>query len=117
MGSGPSPEAFAEYIAHDEFRAGIAQGRFRVVVNPKLARRFVSQRLMLIVFLLPIIGVGLALALMGRTWLGAALVAAGVLLHRAIAHQAPKILLDLATRDAKVYVYVTREGIMEVRRA
>jgi hypothetical protein len=109
-------EALAEYVAFDEFREGLPRGRFRVVVDPKLARRFVSQRLMLVVFLLPLIGTGLALALMGRTWLGAALVAAGVLLHRGIASQAPRILLHLASHDERVYDHATQEGILEVRR-
>ena len=107
---------FAEYVSHEEFRAGLPAGRFNVVVNPKLARRYVSQRLMLIVVLMPVIGVGIALALTGRTGLGAALVAAGVVLHRVLMSQAPKILLQMALRDAKVYGYVTENGVMEVRR-
>jgi hypothetical protein len=44
---------YAEYVAFEEFRAGLPAGRFRVVVDPKLARRYVSQRLMLIVLLMP----------------------------------------------------------------
>ena len=108
---------FAEYIAYDEFRSGLPAGRFRVVVDPKLARRYVSQRLMLIVVVLPVIGVGLALALTGRTWLGALLVAAGVVLNRVVMWQAGRIVLHLATHDAKSYEQVTQHGIMEVRRA
>lgn len=108
---------FAEYIGHEEFRAGLPAGRFRVIVDPKLARRFVAQRLMLIVFVMPIIGVGLALALTGRTWPGVLLVAAGVLLNRVVRWQAPKILVHMATRDPAVYEFVTHNGLMEVRRA
>lgn len=108
---------YTEYIAHDEFRSGLPGGRFRLVVDPELARRYVSQRLLLVVFITPIIGVGLALALMRHTWSGALLVAAGVLLHRLVQWQAPRILLHLALRDAAVYEHVTQNGIMEVRRA
>ena len=107
---------FAEYVGYEEFRAGLPAGRFHVVVNPKLARRYVSQRLLLIVFVTPLIGVGLALALTGRTWAGAALVALGVLLNRAVSWQAPKILLHLALRDRRVYEQATQNGVMEVRR-
>jgi hypothetical protein len=107
---------FAEYVSHEEFRAGLPAGRFRVVVDPKLARRYVSQRLMLVVFLMPLIGVGIAVALTGRTWIGAALVAAGVVLHRVLMWQAPKILLHMAQGDAKVYGYATENSVMEVRR-
>ena len=107
----------AEYVAFEEFRAGLPAGRFRVVVNPKLARRYVSQRLFLIVLLVPVIGIGLALALTGRTWAGALLVFAGVALNRIIMWQAPRILLHLATQEAKHYEYATQNGLMEVRRA
>jgi hypothetical protein len=107
---------FAEYVAYEDFRSGLPAGRFRVIVDPKLARRYVSQRLMLIVFVLPLIGVGLALALTGRTWLGAFLVAAGVLLNRVVMWQAGRIVLYLAAHDAKSYEQITQHGIMEVRR-
>jgi hypothetical protein len=108
---------FAEYVSHEEFRAGMPAGRFRLVVDPKLARRWVSQRLLLVVLVLPIVGVGIALVLMRQTWPGALLVAAGVLLNRVVMWQAPKILLHFALQDAKAYASVTQGGIMEVRRA
>lgn len=108
---------FTEFIPHEEFRAGLPAGRFRVVVNPKLARRYVSQRLMLVVLVLPLIGVGIALALAGRTWLGAGLVALGVVFHRVVLAQAPRILLQMAARDPAVYAFATQNGLMEVRRA
>jgi hypothetical protein len=109
-------EEFAEYVSHEEFRAGLPAGRMRVVVDPKLARRYVAQRLLLLVVLMPVIGVGIALVLTGRTLPGALLVFAGVALHRIVRWQAPKILLNMALRDAAVYEHVTRNGLMEVRR-
>ena len=112
-----SAEDFAEYIPHAEFRAGLPAGRFRVVVNPKLARRFVAQRLMLMVVLMPLIGVGIALVLTGQTLPGAVLVFGGVALNRVLMWQAPKILLQMALRNPAVYESVTQQGVMEVRRA
>jgi hypothetical protein len=112
----PSEGEFAEYVAFDEFRSGLAAGRLRVIVNPKLARRYVSQRLLLMVLVVPVIGVGLALALVGATWPGALLVFGGVALNRVVSWQAPKILLYLASRDAGVYEQATHGGVMEVRR-
>lgn len=115
--AGSSEEAFAEYVPHEEFRSGLPAGRFRVVVNPKLARRYVAQRLLLLVVLMPLIGVGIALVLTGRSVLGAALVFGGVALNRLVAWQAPRLLLQMALRDAAVYEAVTQQGVMEVRRA
>lgn len=110
-------EDFAEYIPHEEFSAGLPAGRFRVIMDPKQARRYIARRLLLIVVVMPLIGVGIALALQGATWTGAALVAAGVVLNRVVMWQAPKLVLQMALRDAAVYAYVTQNGIMEVRRA
>ena len=107
---------YAEYVPFEEFRAGLPAGRFRVIVNPKLARRYVSQRLLLMVLLLPVIGVGIALALTGHLLAGGLLVAGGVALNRLLMWQAPTILLHLATRDASAYEHVTSHGLMEVRR-
>jgi hypothetical protein len=108
---------YAEYIAHADFRAGLPAGRFRVIVDPKQARRFIARRLLLVVFVLPLIGVGIALALQGNTWGGALLVFAGVALNRIVMWQAPKLVLHMASRDPAVYDYVTQNGILEVRRA
>ena len=106
----------AEYVPYEDFRSGLPAGRFRVIVDPKLARRYVSQRLLLIVLVLPLIGVGMALALTGRPWPGALLVAGGVLLNRVVMWQSGRIVLHLALNDAKTYEQVTQHGIMEVRR-
>jgi hypothetical protein len=115
--AGQQEDGQAEFIAHEEFRTGLPAGRFRVIVNPKLARRYVARRLLLLVVLMPLIGVGIALVLTGQTWPGALLVALGVGLNRLVMWQAPSIVLQMATRDPRVYEYVTQEGVMEVRRA
>ncbi|MDM0045190.1 hypothetical protein QTH91_11905 [Variovorax dokdonensis] len=115
MSPSPSPQAFADYVSHEDFQAGMAAGRMRVIINPKLARRFVSQRLLLMVFLLPLIGVGVVLALAGKLWLGGGMVALGVIINRALMYQAGKIALHLALRDPNAYDAATQNGVMEVR--
>lgn len=107
---------YAEYVSHEEFRAGLPAGRLRLVVNPELARAYVGQRLHVMALSLPFIGIGMFLAVTGRTWLGAALVFAGVAFNRLTRSQAPKILVHLALRNPAVYRDVTQGGVMEVRR-
>jgi hypothetical protein len=63
-----------------------------------------------------LVGVGAALALWGLRWSGALLVMLGIVARRLVGHQAPRLLLHLATQDARVYDEVTSEGLMEVRR-
>jgi hypothetical protein len=110
-------DATVPWIPHDEFRAGLPRGRFRVVVNPALARPFVMARLRINALALVPIGAGAALALSGRAWAGLALGAFGITFNRLTRAQAPRILLYLAERNAAVYREATQGGVMEVTRA
>lgn len=112
----PTDIATAEYIEFEEFRDGLPLGRFRVIVNPELAQRFVAKRVNAAPVAIAIIGPGIVFALAGYPVVGALLVAVGVLLRRAIKWQAPKILLQLATRQPATYHDATANGVMEVRR-
>ncbi|WP_418317030.1 hypothetical protein [Piscinibacter sakaiensis] len=110
-------EETAEYIPFEEFRNGLPFGRFRVIVNPVLARRFVAQRTHATPLAIAIIGIGIATALAGHVWTGALLVAVGVLLRRAVRWQADKILLHLTSRHESTYLSATTQGVMEVQRS
>jgi hypothetical protein len=52
-------------MTHEEFVAGYQQGRLRVHIDREAAARFVSGRAMLPLVMLPILGLGVALALVG----------------------------------------------------
>lgn len=106
----------AEYVPHAEFRAGLPHGRFRVIVNPALARPYVVHRTRVNVLAMLTICGGAALALAGQAWAGVVLVALGIGGNRLVRHQAGKIVLHLALADPEVYADVTRHGVMEVRR-
>lgn len=106
----------AEYIAFDEFRAGLPHGRFRVVVNPSLVGPFVAHRTHATALVLALIGPGVAAALLGHVWLGGGLVLAGIVLRRTVKSQAARILLHLASRVSGVYEHATQAGVMEVQR-
>ena len=117
----PPPQAdgdadAAPYIAHDEFRDGAARGRFRIVVNPKLAQPYVLQRTWINVVSMAFIGAGAVLALGQQAWTGGVLVALGIAANRLVRWQAGKIVLHLAQADAAAYDEVTRLGILEVQR-
>jgi len=105
-----------EDIPFEAFRAGLPAGRFRVIVNPDLARRYVAHRTHATPLALAIVGPGIACALAGWPWVGVALVGAGIGLRRAITWQAPKILLHLASRQSATYDEARSLGVMEVQR-
>jgi hypothetical protein len=116
--SDPPPDGDSvPFIAHDEFRSGLAHGRFRIVVNPVLVRRFVVQRTRIDLLALMLIGAGALLALSGWPWPGVALVAVGIVANRLVRRQAARILLHLAASDAAVYAEATTQGVLEVRRS
>lgn len=117
MSSPSDAQDTAEYIPFEEFRNGLPHGRFRVVVNPKLAAPFVAYRTHATPLALALIGPGIALALVGHVAPGGLLVAAGIGLRWSLKAHAPRILLHLASRVPSVYAQATEHGVMEVRRA
>ena len=106
----------AEYIPFEEFRNGLPHGRFRVIVNPELAQRFVARRVNVVPVAIAVVGCGIASALAGYPVVGALLVIGGIVLRRIIKHQAAKILLHLASAQESTYYDATTQGVMEVRR-
>lgn len=116
MSNAPDDDS-VPHIPHAEFCAGLPQGRFRIVVNPTLARPFVARHARINVLAIALIGIGAALALSGLTQAGLVLVVLGIALNRTARWQAGPILVKLAQRDAAVYRAATEGGMMEVRRA
>lgn len=102
-------------LSHDQFRTGLPLGRYRVIVNPALAPKYVQHRLWMKMLLLPVLGIGVALGVSGHVWAGLALVLVGVVTPRVIRRKAPEILLHLATRDRDIYREAIDHEIMEVR--
>ena len=111
----PADSAPPIHVSHEAFCAGLPAGRFRLIVNPERAQKYVKHRLFVVGISLPLIGIGMALGLSGYPWFGLPLVVIGALLHRVIKAHAAKILLHLALHDAKVYQDATEFEILEVR--
>ena len=105
------------YVPYQEFRSGLPAGRFRLIVNPERAQKYVKQRLFVVGISLPILGIGIVLSLYGYAWIGLPLVLIGAPLHRVIKAHAAKILLHLALHDDKIYHEALEYEILEVRYA
>lgn len=105
------------FVPYEEFRSGLPAGRFRLIVNPERAQKYVKHRLFVTGISLPILGVGTALSLSGYAWVGLPMIVIGALLHRVIKAYAPKILLHLALQDVKTYHEAIDFEILEVRYA
>jgi hypothetical protein len=115
--TGPGADDATVEVSHQEFTTGLPMGRFRLIVNPERAQKYVKHRLFVIGISLPLLGIGAALAISGYFWWGLPMVLVGALLGRVVRAHAAKILLHLALSDPKVYSEAINFEILEVRRA
>ncbi|MCJ7837951.1 MAG: hypothetical protein MUP61_01885, partial [Burkholderiales bacterium] len=76
--------------------------------------KYLSARLMLPFFVMPVLGAGVALALLGWIWSGIALIAAGFIAPRLIKRSAPHFVLTRAVQNGDIYREVTQAGILQI---
>lgn len=94
----------------DAYRAG----SIRVNIDRAAAARFISGRLLLPLVMLPVLGIGVALALSGWLWTGFALIGAGTLAPMFIKRSAPHFVLTQALEDPRVYEDLTGTGLLQI---
>lgn len=111
------PETLAVAVPYQEFKAGLPVGRFRLIVNPERAYKYVRHRLYLNGISIPLLGTGVALGLTGYLIPGTIFCVLGFGMRCFVKKEAPKILLHLIQNDAKVYYESIEFEIMEVRLA
>src|SRR3972149_4432345 len=101
-------------MTHAEFLTAYRAGTLRVRVDPQRASRYVSTRLMLSFVMLPVLGAGVALALIGWIWTGLAVIALGIVLPRLIKRSAPHFLLTHALQDENLYRELIAAGVLDI---
>ena len=97
---------------HGEFVAAYARGELKIEIEPRSAARHLSARLLLPFVMMPVLGIGVALALVGWLFSGFTIIALGIVVPQLIKRSAPHFLLTQALQDAAVYEDLTRSGIM-----
>jgi hypothetical protein len=101
-------------MAHAEFVAAYQSGSIRVNIDRSRAARFVSARLLLPLVMLPVLGTGVALALIGWIWSGLLVIAAGTLIPVIVKRSAPHFIITQALQDAQFYEEAAAEGVLEI---
>ena len=101
-------------MTHAEFVAAYQRGEIKAEIDPKAAARFVSARLLLPFVALPVLGMGVALALVGWIYTGLAIIAVGFVVPRLIKHNAPRFILTQALQDASFYDEVAKSGLLRL---
>lgn len=101
-------------MEHSEFINAYSTGKLKVEIDPKVAARYVSARLLLPLVMMPVVGTGIALALTGWIWTGITVMAIGIIVPRLIKRSAPHFILTQALHDEKIYREVTQADILRV---
>ena len=101
-------------MTHGEFTAAYARGEIKVEVDPQVAARFVSARLLLPFVMMPVLGIGIALALVGWFFTGLGVIALGIIAPRLIKRSAPHFILTQALQDPALYEEATKSGLIRV---
>ena len=102
-------------MTHQEFVEAYQAGRIRVQVDRDAAARFVAGRAMLPLVLLPIMGLGVALAIVGHYIVGAAIFIAALLLRLLVRRSSDGFLVWRALRDPEFYREVNAAQVLKVQ--
>ena len=103
-------------MTHAEFTAAYVRGEIKVEVDPKDAARFLSARLLLPLIMMPVVGIGVALALVGWLFTGLFIIVLGIIAPRLIKRSAPHFVFQQALNDPAIYEEVTKSGLLRVVR-
>jgi hypothetical protein len=90
-------------VTHAEFVAGYQAGRVRARVDREAAARFVAGRAMLPLVLLPVLGLGVALAIVGYVIAGAAIFIAALVFRYLVRRSSEGYLMWRALQDPEFY--------------
>jgi len=99
-------------LNHAEFVAAYQRGKIKVEFDPHGAARFISARLLLPLVMMPVLGIGVALALVGWFFTGLAVIVLGILAPQLIKRSAPHFLFQQALQDPAVYHELTKADVL-----
>jgi hypothetical protein len=99
---------------HREFVEAYRAGQLHVAVDPALAARFVSSRLLLPFVAMPVIGIGIALCLVGHYIAGGIVLALGIAGPRLVKRSAAHFVVTQALDDPRFYNDAVAAGILRI---
>jgi hypothetical protein len=101
-------------MTHQEFVAAYQAKRIRVRIDRDAAARFVSGRAMLPLVMLPVLGLGVALALVGYVVAGIAVFSTALMLRFLVRRSSDGFLLWRALHDAAFYRQVLAAQVLRI---
>ena len=101
-------------MTHAEFVAAYEAGRIRVSVNRDAASRFVARHAILPLVLLPMLGLGVALALVGYIVTGTLIFLGALLLRFIVRRSSGGFIVWRALQNAEFYRQVTAAKVLSI---
>lgn len=101
-------------MQYNQFIKRFRNAEIRVDFDRKRAGQYLSARLLLPMVILPVLGLGVGLTLLGKVWIGLAVIALGSVSSRLIKRSAPHFLLAKALEDETVFNELFGAGILRV---
>jgi len=101
-------------MSHDEFVRAYSDGAVQVQIDRQAAARLLSERMLLPLLLLPLLGAGVALALTGFLFSGCAIFLGALALRFAVRTSSSGFVLSRSLHDGSFYREVTAKGILRV---
>lgn len=99
-------------MSHEDFVRAYREGRLQVRVDRTAAARVMSERLLLPLVLLPLLGLGVALALVGYVLTGIAVFLAALGLRVLVRGSSQGFVLNRSLQDPAFYEEMVRRGIL-----
>jgi hypothetical protein len=100
-------------MTHAEFVAAYREGRLKVHVDRDKAARFLSQRMLLPLFVLPVLGLAVGLALTGHLYTGVGLFLACIGFRFVVRRSGRGFVLSRALQDAQFYQQALDAGLIQ----
>jgi len=101
-------------MEHQAFVQAYKSGQLNFYMSQKTAAEYLSRRLLLPLFMLPVLGTGVALVLIGWYITGVIVFLLGYIAPRLIKKNAPSLLLYQALNDPHTYEELRSEGVLEI---
>ena len=105
---------YLTHLTHREFVSAYRAGRITVEFDAKRAARLLSARLLLPLMTLPVLGLGVGLALSGWLWTGLSVIALAIIVPRLIKRAAPHFLLTQMLDDERQYDEIRTAGVLQI---
>ena len=101
-------------MTHSEFVARYQNGDVTVNIDRAAAGVFMTRRLLLPIVRLPVLGLGVALALVGWLWTGFFVIAVGTLLPFLVKRSAPNFVIAQSLQDPAFYKDALDAGALQI---